>query len=602
MAKFNPVKKFAKNINLTLDEFSKEYKVDVAELDFDIHKTTTYYQVGIEKEAKEITDANLEKVLSPKNLRSPKLLLHQTYDIMIKPKKKDKNYFLNFSFMANENKTKAMVVIKPDSILIPNSQTEAQIISQIRSKMAQMGLLVKLFDQKLHPNVRKMLILIKKEKSLNKEYKFVVAQSLDVIPPVDEELVLHYVKDEESKSYVDGVNSGDLIVEYIMPKKGEKGRSLKGAIIDDIEPKFTYGEIIIDEHFEEKIEKEKKLYYAKKDGYIEHEHNRFSIANSLQVANVSFKGTGSIKTEENQNVDLKIVDDDHTKDAIGGGVKVDVASLDVSGSVGGNAEVNAATIDVGAQTHKNSVLEATESANIKLHRGNLKAKYATIGILETGTIEAEIANIERTVGGEVRAKEVYVDEIVSNSIIIASNIIEIGYISGEANKIYIKPSMVGDREERTNILKKKIDEHQKEINESSIQHVKAIGLFKESSERIKSFKKKFVDAQKAGIKPPVHVTIKLKQFKQETQKIKEQSLKIDEMNKENALFVEELNKELDAVFHAKVILKKGSWNGKSEVIFVDPHDGKEYIYQPKGKEKCIYLVKKEDEISVKYDM
>ena len=602
MAKFNPVKKFAKNINLTLEEFSKEYEIDVAELDFDIHKTTTYYQVGIEKEAKEVTDVSFEKVLSPKNLRSPKLLLHQTYDILIKPKKKEKNYFLNFSFASNANKTKAIVVIKPDSILIPNSKTEAQIISQIRSKMAQMGLLVKLFDQKLHPNVRKMLVLIKKDKSLTQDYKFVVAQSIEPIPPVDEELVLHYVKDTESKSYVDGVNSGDLIVEYIMPKKGQKGRSLKGVIIDDIEPKYKYGKIIIDEHFEEKIEKDKKLYYAKKDGYIEHEHNRFSIANSLQVTSVSFKGTGSIKTEEDQKVDLKIVDEDHTKDAIGGGVNVDVASLDVAGSIGGHASVNATTIDVGAQTHKNSVLEATESANIKLHRGNLKAKHATIEILETGTIEAEIAHITRTVGGEVRAQEIYVEEIVSNSIIIASNIIEIGFISGEANKIYIDPSMVGDREERCNILKKKIDDHQNIINEQEQQYNKSITNFKESNERIKSFKKKFLDAQKAGNKPPVHVTIKLKQFKQETEKLKEEALKIEAMKEENKTFVLELDKELDAVFHAKVTLLKGSWNGKSEIIFIDPHDAKEYIYQPKGKEKCIYLVKEEDNISIKYDM
>jgi len=601
MAKFNPVKRFSKNINLTLEEFSKEYEVDISELDFDIHKTTTYYQIGIEKEAKEVTDASLEKILSEKNLRSPKLILYQTYDILIKPKKKNKNYFLNFSFVANANKTKAIVVIKTDSILMPNSKTEAQIINQIRSKMAQMGLLVKLFDKKLHPNVRKMLVLIKKDKSLTQDYKFVVAQSIDAIPPIDEKLVLHYAKDKESKSYVDGVNSGDLIVEYIMPKKGKKGRSLKGTIIDDTEPKYKYGEVIIDEHFEEKIEKDKKLYYAKKDGYIEHEHNRFSIANSLQVTNVSFKGTGSIKTEEDQKVDLKIIDADHTKDAIGGGVNVDVASLDVAGSIGGNAEINATTIDVGAQTHKNSILEATENANIKLHRGNLKAKHATIDILETGTIEAEIAHITQTVGGEVRAKEIYIKELVSNSIIIASNIIEIGIISGEANKIYIAPGMIGDREDRCNTLRKKIDEHQKIINKQEQQYHKSITNFKESNERIKSFKKKFLDAQKAGNKPPVHVAIKIKQFNKETEKLKEEALKIESMKEENKTFILELDKELDAVFHAKVTLLKGSWNGKSEIIFIDPHDAKEYIYQPKGEEKSVYLVKEEDTVSIKYD-
>jgi len=601
MAKFNPVKKFAKNINLTLEEFSKEYEIDLVELDFHIHKVTTYYQTSLEKEAKEVTDAILEKVMSQKNLRSPKLLLHQTYDILIKPKKREKNYYLNFSFAANENKTKAMVIIKPDSVLMPNSQTEALVINQIRSKMAQMGLLVKLFDQKLHPNVRKMLVLIKKDKSLSQDYKFVVAQSLDVIPPVDEELVLHYTKDKNSDSYVDGINDGDLIVEYIMPRKGEKGRSLKGIIIDDIEPKYTYGEIIIDENLEEKIEKDKKFYYAKKDGYVEHEKNRFAIANSLKVANVSFKGTGSIKTDESQKVDLKIMNEDHTEDAIGSGVNVDVASLDVAGSIGGNASVNATSIDVGAQTHKNSVLEATESANIKLHRGNLKAKHATIEILETGIIEAEIANVKQTIGGEIRAQEVYIEEIASNSVIIASNLIEIGFISGEGNKIYINPTSVGDREERCNILKKKINDHQIEINNVEKDYTKALLEFKESSERVKSFKKKFLDAQKEGKKPPVHVAVKLKQFKQETQKLKDEALRINDMKEENAVFIDEWNKEMDAVFHAKVVLLKGSWNGKSEVIFIDPHDSKEYIYQPKGKEKCIYLVKEEDNISIKYD-
>lgn len=599
MANFVPVKKFAKNINLTLDEFAKEREIERKELDFDIQKTTSYYQTDLESEPKEITDSNIGTVLSDKNIRSPKLILSQTYDILIKPLRREKEYYLNFSLAANSNKTKAVVTIKPDSILTPNSQTEAQIISQIRSKMAQMGFLIKLFDNMLHPNVRKALLTIKKTGSIGNNSKFIVAQSPDAIAPIDEKIIPHYEKEE--KSYVSGVHAGDLVVEYIVPRNGQKGRSLRGIIIDETEAKLQYGEIVTDENFEEKTEKNRKLYFASNEGYVVQDENRFSIENSLNVEGVSFKSTGSIQTQKDQNVDLKISHDDHQEDAIGGGVKIDVASVDVAGSVGGNAEVNATNIDVGAQTHKNSVLEATESANVKLHRGNLKAKNATIGILETGLIEAEIANIEKTVGGEVRAKEVYIEELASNSIIIATDLIEIGYVSGEANKLYVAPNMVAEYEDRCDNIKNVIKEQKKDIRENEKSFSKKISEFKQSSERIKSFKKKFLDAQKAGKKPPTSVAIKLKQFQIESERIKEDANRIEKMKVELTQLDEKLEKELDAVFHAKVTLLKGSWNAKSEIIFIDPHNQKEYRYQPAGKERVIYLIKEGEDISVKYD-
>ena len=76
-------------------------------------------------------------------------------------------------------------------------------------------------------------------------------------------------------------------------------------------------------------------------------------------------------------------------------------------------------------------------ANIKLHRGRLKAKTARIEILETGSVIAEEVHVNKMLGGEIIAHRVSVDELISNATITALESIKILNIFGTNNHLII---------------------------------------------------------------------------------------------------------------------------------------------------------------------
>lgn len=94
-------------------------------------------------------------------------------------------------------------------------------------------------------------------------------------------------------------------------------------------------------------------------------------------------------------------------------------------------------LKIDAQTHKKSEIHVSETANVHLHRGNLKAKDAHINILESGKVEADTIHIQKMMGGEIIGRVIHIDTLYSNARIIALESITIQKIEGDGNNLII---------------------------------------------------------------------------------------------------------------------------------------------------------------------
>ena len=130
-------------------------------------------------------------------------------------------------------------------------------------------------------------------------------------------------------------------------------------------------------------------------------------------------------------------------DSSSSGTVVDVKELSIDGSIADNVKIKTQELNIDAQTHKKSSIAVKNTANIKLHRGDLNASTANIEILEGGKVTAsESINIGQMIGGVAIAPIVKIDNLMSNATIIASQLIEIKNISGENNKLIIDPTSI----------------------------------------------------------------------------------------------------------------------------------------------------------------
>jgi hypothetical protein len=237
---------------------------------------------------------------------------------------------------------------------------------------------------------------------------------------------------------------------------------------------------------------------------------------------------------------------------------------------------------------------ATGVANIKLHRGNLKAKEAHIDVLEGGTVEADIVRVNKMLGGEIIAREVHVGTLFAHSKIIALESIEIQVIEGEGHTLAIDPfSVAAYHEQRSKLLTqvedggKLLQSYRKELGMKQI-------IFKEKNAQAKRAQQRTVEAKKAGFDPLEADIIAVRQYRAEADRLQIFTAKVAE--EESQLYVvRDLLKRLEESDMYGSIKHHGAYQGHSRISFLDPMTRQEYTAFPKGTAVNIRLQKKGDE-------
>lgn len=576
------------NVAKELMQAASNHKVSVHSLDFRILEVQTLSILLADTpsdgdEWAELSDADIREIKNELYL-NPKFELKQLYEIEIfSIVELGKFDHIELSIAGNATLCKIYLTIKPGSELIYDTTFEHDFYELIKKKKLRANLMIGIFDSMMHSNLSEFIAKIK----LNGFYRvegqerFVVAQGYEPMPTIDDQLIVHYDKKQDTlgeagridyakRGYIISVVANDLLIEYIKPQKGTSGRNCRGEFITPKEPivrnepTFTIGENILRDENEARIE-----FRAKTGGYVTFEGGMYDIKTEMDVTEISFRSTGSIETQLDSDVSINVKEKDPLKDAIGTGMEVTVNAINIDGNVGQDAKVTAHKAVVEGQVHSTAIITA-DDLTINVHKGKAYGKEIHITRLEHGTVDGDRVSIAQATGGIVNAKEIDVELLGSHTKLTASKRIEIQKLQGGENILTIDPLLNESREFLD-------DEQSLMIEVKKVIHDVEKELFgyeqtmKENASAYEEIKRKLINYKNNGIQIPIAYAQKYKQFQDFRKKIevlrKEYEEKLD-----HYAFISGRHRALqDEIFEARII-NHDRWHNYNEIIFklIDP--------------------------------
>lgn len=373
-----------------------------------------------------------------------KFEIKQTYKISISPKKKHA-FDSHIRLVMSKTKTLLQVQIKAAHYdfckNLQANEIEVFLINSVRKKMAYHGIPIHFFDTPLKQNAQQIAQQIYSSGSLSDDLLLHVLDTrIAPIFPNPQQLSSLYLKKQaltgnDRGAFVE-IKSGETILLLIKPVNGRSGRNIFGEFIRVDAVDYKIVEPSIGQNIQ-RIEHHNRIEYISTiDGFVSSAGKVIEVVTSKDIQEISFKSTGDINCA---NARLSVganTKHDHSLDAVGSGVSLNVDALKVHGSTG-KTILKAQTIAVTGSTHKDSISFSKE-ADIKCHKGYLQALEVNLENLDGGKVEADIINIQKAVGGVVRGNEVNIDKLYSNCTVIASKKISIGTIYGKENKLCIE--------------------------------------------------------------------------------------------------------------------------------------------------------------------
>ncbi len=592
---FTPVIRTSNSIVKTLLEFAKERTIDVKLLDFELISYETLMKKESDEEYKIIKDS---QEITKDDLNNSTTIIIQEYSIKIMPLTKSRLHRpIKLSIATNKLKTRAILTIHKGSIFTKKENLLQELKSQVFSKKLKAGLFIGIFEPKLDLQLKKLLSIVPFDKVLAKDLKFTVALGIEPIAPIDAQIEKVFEQKESiSDSIIDGVDIDELVIRYIKPIKGKDGRSCNGKYISVRDTITKNLKPTIDNTITIKDHPEFIEYFAHQNGFVLLHNGYLTISKQLKLDGASFKSTANIDGgESDKDISVHIAHNkSHSEDAVGSGVNIDVKELNIDGSVGSNVKIKTQELNIDAQTHRNSKMEVANSANVKLHRGDLVATDATIDVLETGKITAHKSiHIKKMLGGEAIAPIVRVDELLSNSTIIASKLIEIQTINGKDNKLIIDPNSIESYHKDLENLNIKINNLQTIYKDEESTLEKKVIKHTERIDRIKVFQQRILSAKKSGRNPTKQDIIRVKEFKRDSLKLKDEEEKLLISQQVIEVLLKELETMKNIDFQAKIITNT-SYDGHTKVIFINLKTKEETMSIPEGLIEKITLIKNND--------
>lgn len=584
------------HIHEELKKIALQWHLPLDGIDFDLLSYQTQYKGIVDEDWKALDGDDLEHVTTEVEIRSKIFLVRQEYQIRVYPATPHPYFDLRFSLAFNKHRTKIVAVIDPASKIPLKKGIQEYLKETIYRKKLRNGYLVGITDKTLDREIKALLIKIQKEGPLNEPYRLPIATFYSPIPPVNDNLILHYKKIQRENNLVDGVEVDDLIFEYIFALNGIDGRSCTGEHIHMGEPLIRYQHALGIDYQTIRAEEDQHSirFYATSSGYVERKGGVFMVSHDLHLKSASFKSTGSMEAGKDQEINIKIGAGEDGDDAVGSGVNIDVQTLDVKGTIGSNTKIQACEVTIGAQTHRKSLIEVQENATIHLHRGNLKAKNATIDILEAGTVEAQTVYVKNMSGGEIIAQRVVIDVLYSNAKITALESIEIGSIEGNGNELIINPKAISSYYDQINALETELASQQFELQQKGKDYLQKEVALQEQHARVKRTVENITKATQEKRPPNKADKIRVMQYKHAVESLKNEKIMIKALEEAIHAFEHKLAKLYDADLHAVITCKK-EYDGHTRIQFIDPKTQKVHSVSPNGRVTHIRLHKEGDE-------
>ncbi|MEO1954243.1 MAG: flagellar assembly protein A [Campylobacterales bacterium] len=610
--KIRPTVVRTKSISTELMKIAKSYDVRSDTLDFNILEVQTLTRFNVkgegEGEWEERDPESLAQLDKESELLNPDFQIEQMYEIEIFSKdKKDKYKDLSIAIGAKASKCKIYLSIKAGSKITYTPSFEKEFLLMINKAKAKAGILIDIFDDMVKRSVSKITARVRVEETVefSKNELILICESLEPTPTIDDKLILHYDKKEEvnefqkvdysKRGFIQGVENGELLIEYIKPKNGKPGRNCKGEYLAPKEPdvknkpKFSVSdsiEVIDDE--------ESTQYIAKENGYIAFENNTYHIKTDIDIGEISFKTTGSIDSGVDSEVNIVVKETDAIKDAIGTGMVVEVGEIVIEGNVGSSSKVTALKASVGGQTHKTSKVEADE-VDINIHKGEARGKNIKITRVEQGYVHGSNVDVKQAIGGVIEGDKVVIELCASYVKVTATKLIEIQKLHGGENFFTIDPLVNDNAKNALTENKEKIKELRLKHRELKKELQKYEILVKNNKNAYKDITKRLVNYKKNGVKMPASFVKKYKHFKS----IEEHLEVVREEEKMKANEIELYDKKTaflqDGIFDARII-NRDKWHGHNEIRFqlLDPPQLLKFNPPAGSKDMIFGLVKDED--------
>lgn len=585
--------------------------VHISTLDFNILDMQTFTRMNEDKKEtdwQEISEDELHELDEASMLLNKNFQIKQVYEVEIFTKNEE-DPFKDFHVAvgANSTKSKVYLSIKQGSKLHNFKEFKHEFTTLINNRKVRAGMLINIFDEMLAETISKIYSKVKVDENLEyfKNDTILIAEGIEPVPTINDELVLHYEEDEEvderdkidykKRGYIKSVRKDDLLIEYIKPKKGSPGRNCMGRFLVAPEPLETnVPEFKIDETIEEKDEKNSIKYIAKENGHITFEDNTYSIKTDVDVDSINFRNTGNIQAGLDSDVNMNVKATDFDSDAVGAGMDVEVSEIDIDGNTGPNSTVKAKKATIGGQTHKTSMVRA-DKVDINIHKGMAYGKNIHVTRLEHGTIDGDIVEVSQAIGGDIRGKEVHIDLCGSYVKATSHKLIEIKKLQGQENVFIIDSLLKKDTKHGKEQHEQEIKDLEIAIRDIKKEIEKYSETIKKNQASFAELKKRLLHYKKNGIKMPNSFVEKYKQFvkiQKHLESIKhEHKAKQDKLN----LLTTQTASFQDNIMNARIV-NHDKWTGYNKLIFklVDPP--LEIVYEPKegSEDKIFGLVEDED--------
>jgi hypothetical protein len=611
--KVRPTVVRTQNVAKELIKLAKANKVDVSTLDFNILEVETYTRISKDNgdvDWEEVDPDRLDEIDDATAILNPRFEIKQMYEIEVFSKDAHDSMFKNFKAAVGANATKCKVYlsIQAGSKISSSEKFEENFLEYINKSKIRAGILISIFDNMLTEFVSRAYANVKVDGELlykNKE-TVLIANAYEPTPTIDDELILHFDKDKQeiseneridysNRGFIKAVKKGDVLIEYIKPKKGKAGRNCRGEFMEPKEPVIqNEPDFTVDDTIEIVDNKDNIEYIAKESGYIALDGNMYQIKSDMDVDSVDFKTTGSITAGVDSDVVLTVKESNPEKDAIGSGMEVAVKEIDIEGNVGSHAIVQAKRISIDGQTHQSSEVKA-EDLTIHVHKGLAAGRNISITRLESGVVRGRKVDVSQAIGGDISAREIEIGVCVSHVKAKASVLIEIKKLQGSENVFIIDPLVQEEKKEgldetqdEIKALDMAIREIRKEIDNYTI-------LVKNNLTAYNDIKRRLMSYKKNGIKMPSSFVSKYKQFKKIEDHLisikKECKLKEDKLQ----LLTTKTVSFQDNIMDARII-NRDRWVGHNEIVFrlVEPPIELRYS-PPEGSPDLIFgLVEVED--------
>jgi len=585
-----------KNVNEEIKNIASANNINPRELAFRVLKATTAYRTQKGGEYTEVTKK--DKMLFNDNdfLLNPELKIKQHLKVEIFNKKEfeEEGLIPEIILSGNKTLTKIVVTAKKNLDVKYFTKLESKIIENINMKKVRSNIIIGIRDENMYVEIKKLVASIRVKNLLESDYTFVACQGLEKVSAINDKILFRYKNKMETKDkhdrvdytrrgFILAVSKDEVIIEYKKAKEGIPGRNCQGKFLSVSQPKSENETVVA--HSENIIKKEdddKILYIANKSGYVNFENSIYDIADKMEIESVDFKTTGSIETDINSDVKINVKESDIFKDAIGIGMKVETFEIHIDGNVGSGASIKAKIIEIKGQTHKTATVEADE-IKIAVHRGLANGKIVEIERLEGGTVTAETVRVKNAIGGVINAKDIYIEELTSNTSLKASNLIDLQKVKGNNNKLMIDPSSTKEFKQKIEKIENQIKKIVIELKPYAKNLENKKRLIMNSKTIVEEIKKKIIELRERDINPPRTLMGKIKEYQKMVNEYNKTLKEYKDKKHNLTTLKDDLIGMQNHIFTSKIV-NHGVWKEFNEIKFRLISPPTELTYNTKDNE------------------